>query len=198
MIEKIEEWIRQVNSSYEALRQSCTLFEEHFNGFYSHQFLDTAFFVVTDEIPKPDFPELRLHFHELVHVVQWRELRPQGFIERYIREIQDFGYYEAPLENMAYALDEHYQNKGRHLSVEQFVRENLSNGCTATVFPPLRGCVMTKDSGLSCCTQDEGRPLGLGDQTLGSNRPVRLALRVRVVSDRGKGRQERSGKCPRR
>ena len=46
---------------------------------------------------------------------------------------------------------------------------------------------MTKDSGLSCCTQDEGRPLGLGDQTSGSNRPVRLALRVRVVSDMGKG-----------
>ena len=65
-------------------------------------------------------------------------------------------------------------------------------------FPPLRSCVMTKDFSLSCCTQDEGRPLGLGDQTPGSNRPVRLALRVRVVSDMGKGRQERSGTYPRR
>ncbi|PSF07709.1 hypothetical protein C7H09_09350 [Marinobacter fuscus] len=62
----------------------------------------------------------------------------------------------------------------------------------------LRSCVMTKDFSLSCCTQDEGRPLGLGDQTPGSNRPVRLALRVRVVSDMGKGRQERSGTYPRR
>jgi len=29
--------------------------------------------------------ELRLHFHELVHVAQWRELTPKGFMERYIR-----------------------------------------------------------------------------------------------------------------
>jgi hypothetical protein len=69
--------------------------------------------------------ELRLHFHELVHVLQWRELGTQGFIERYIREIQDFGYDNAPLEKMAYALDGHYQSEGRRLSVEQFVRENL-------------------------------------------------------------------------
>jgi hypothetical protein len=157
VIDKIEEWIRQVNSSHKEVRQSCSVFEERFKGFYSPDFLDTAFFVVTDEIPKPDFPELReeglgdfidmdvegityndtyyvkqdaanelrLHFHELVHVVQWRELTSQGFIERYIREIRDFGYDEAPLEKMAYALDGHYQKQGRHLSVEQFVRENL-------------------------------------------------------------------------
>ncbi|MBL74007.1 MAG: hypothetical protein CMF21_04440 [Idiomarinaceae bacterium] len=78
-------------------------------------------------IKKEAANELRVHFHELVHVLQWRfrELAPQGFIERYIREIQYFGYNHAPLEKMAYALDGHYQSKGRHLSVEQFVRENL-------------------------------------------------------------------------
>ena len=157
MIEEIESWIHQVNSSHKEVRRSCSIFEEHFNGFYSPEFMKTAFFVVTDEIPKPDFPglreaglgdfidmdlagityndtyylkkeaanELRVHFHELVHVLQWRELAPQGFIERYIREIQYFGYNNSPLEKMAYALDGHYQSKGRHLSVEQFVRENL-------------------------------------------------------------------------
>lgn len=157
MIEEIEEWIHQVNSSHRAVRRSCTVLEEYFNGFYSPEFLKTAFFVVTDEIPKPDFQELReaglgdfidmevggityndtyyvkreaanelqLHFHELVHVLQWRELGLQGFIARYIREIQDFEYDNAPLEKMAYALDRHYQRKGRHLSVEQFVRKNL-------------------------------------------------------------------------
>jgi len=157
MIEEIRKWIYQVNSSHKEVRRSCSILEEHFNGFYSPRFLKTAFFVVTAEIPKPDFPglreaglgdfidmevggitydntyyvkkenvnELRLHFHELVHVLQWRELAPQGFIKRYIREIQDFGYDNAPLEKMAYALDRHYQSRGRHLSVEQFVRENL-------------------------------------------------------------------------
>lgn len=157
MIDKVEEWIHRVNFLHKGVRQSCSVFEEHFEGFYSPIFLETAFFVVTDDIPKPDFPELRkaglgdfididvggityndtyyvkkgvakklrLHFHELVHVVQWRELTPQGFIERYIQEIQDFGYEEAPLEKMAYALDGHYQQEGRHLSVEQYVRENI-------------------------------------------------------------------------
>ncbi len=157
MIEQIQEWIHQVNSSHKEVRRSCSVLEEHFNGFYSPDFLKTAFFVFTDEIPKPDFTglreagledfidievggityndtyyvkkeaanELRLHFHELVHVLQWRELGPQGFIERYIREIQNFGYNNAPLEKMAYALDGHYQSKGRHLSIERFVRENL-------------------------------------------------------------------------
>jgi len=157
MLEELEKWIYQVNFSHKGVRRSCSTLQEHFNGFYSPEFLKTAFFVVTDEIPKPDFPrlrelglgdfidmdlggitynntyyikreaanELRLHFHELVHVLQWLELAPQGFIERYIREIQDFGYNNAPLEKMAYALDRHYQSKGRHLSVEQFVREKL-------------------------------------------------------------------------
>lgn len=157
MIDKIEQWIHQVNSSHKDVRHSCSVFGEHFRGFYSPDFLKTAFFVVTDKIPKPDFPELReaglgdfiemdvdgityndtyyvkqsaanelrLHFHELVHVIQWRELSPQGFIARYIREIRGVGYNEAPLEKMAYALDGHYQKQGRHLSVEQLVRESL-------------------------------------------------------------------------
>lgn len=157
MIRDIWEWIQDVNSSHREVRRSCSVFAENFNGFYSPDFLKTAFFVVTDEIPKPDFPILReaglgdfidmdvggityndtyyvkkeavndlpLHFHELVHVLQWRELAPQGFIERYVQELQDFGYDNAPLEKMAYALERHYQSKKRHLSVEQFVRENL-------------------------------------------------------------------------
>ncbi|MCF8036145.1 MAG: hypothetical protein K9K62_04655 [Desulfobacteraceae bacterium] len=157
MLEKIEEWVRQVNAAHKRKRQSCAVFHDHFNGFYSLGFLETAYFVVTDDIPKPDFPELReagledfidrdlegityndtyyitqsaaselrLHFHELVHVIQWRELTPQGFIRRYVREIQEFGYDKAPLEKMAYALDRHYQAKRRHLNVEQFVRNNL-------------------------------------------------------------------------
>jgi hypothetical protein len=157
VIYEIEKWMHQLNSSYKEARQSCSVFEKHFKGFYSPDFLKTAFFVVTDEIPKPDFPELweaglenflamdvdgityndtyyvkqsavnelRLHFHELVHVIQWRELTPEGFIARYIREIQHVGYNEAPLEKMAYALDGHYQKQGRPHSVEQFVRENL-------------------------------------------------------------------------
>lgn len=157
MLEKIEEWIHQLNASHKQVRHSCSILHDHFNGFYSIEFLKTAYFVVTDNIPKPDFPELReaglgnfidmdgggityndtyyikqnavnelsLHFHELVHVIQYDELTQPGFIKRYIQEIQDFGYDKAPLENMAYGLEKHYKEKGRHINVEQFVRKNL-------------------------------------------------------------------------
>lgn len=157
VIYKIEQWVQEVNFSYKADRQCCSIFEERFEGFYSPDFLKTAFFVVVEEVPKPDFPDLRetglgdfidmevagityndtyyikkrfvtdsqLHFHELVHVIQWRELSMRGFIERYIREIQKFGYKRAPLEEMAYALAAHYQKQGQHLDVERFVREKL-------------------------------------------------------------------------
>lgn len=68
---------------------------------------------------------LRLHFHELVHVLQWKELGPLGFIKRYIYEIQNYGYHEAPLEKMAYRLEYQYQENTKDLNVEAFVRANL-------------------------------------------------------------------------
>lgn len=157
MLERIEEWIRQVNASHEAVRQSCSVLQEHFAGYYSPTFLASAHFVIVESIPRPDLPELReaglggfidmdlggityddtyyvqrravnelrLHFHELVHVLQWRQLKPLGFIKRYIEEIQTYGYDEAPLETMAYRLDEYYQAKGESLDVEDYVRKNL-------------------------------------------------------------------------
>ena len=157
MIDKVELWISQTNTDYKEERQSCAIFRDQFEGFYSLDILSTSYFVVTDDIPKPDFPELRqagfgsfidmsvsgityndtyyverkaaqelrLHFHELVHVLQWRLLTPQGFINRYIREIQSYGYDNAPLEKMAYTLDAHYLAKGQPLNVELFVREHL-------------------------------------------------------------------------
>lgn len=157
MLEEIENWIHEINARHETERVSCTFFKLEFQGFYSPIFLESAYFVVTDHIPKPNFPrlrqaglggfidmdvagityndtyyvktsaakELRLHFHELVHVIQWRTLTPQGFIRRYIQEIHDLGYYEAPLEKMAYALDAHYQAKGQNLDIEKYVREHL-------------------------------------------------------------------------
>lgn len=157
MLKQIEEWIRQVNQSHAPQRQSCSRFEEPFSGFYSPGFLNSAYFVVVDQIPKPDLPglraaglgdfidmdvagityddtyyvqrsvanELRLHFHELVHVVQWRQLQPLGFITRYLDEIQAHGYNDAPLEKMAYRLDGHYQANGKSLDVEDYVRTNL-------------------------------------------------------------------------
>jgi len=157
VIDQIEKWIFQVNSNHRQERQSCSVLHDCFNGFYSPQLLDSAYFVVTDDIPKPDFPQLRdlglgdfidmkvrgvtyhdtyyvakhaaedvdLHFHELVHVLQWKELGIQGFITRYTQEILSFGYDNAPLENMAYSLQERFGKNKQHFNVEQFVRDNI-------------------------------------------------------------------------
>lgn len=68
---------------------------------------------------------LPLHFHELVHVVQWGLLGAESFIGRYINEIQRYGYDSAPLEEMAYFLDSHYQSGGASLDVPTYVQSKM-------------------------------------------------------------------------
>lgn len=157
MINRIEEWIDSTNTAYQTQRQSCSAFNSKFSGFYSARFLEGSYFVVVDNIPKPDFPELReiglgdfidmevngitykntyyidkrcagelrLHFHELVHVVQWDLLGAECFINRYIGEIQTHGYDDAPLERMAYALDRHYSQGGKPMDVPSYVQSKM-------------------------------------------------------------------------
>ena len=118
----IEQWIDEVNHKYKYKRVCCTQFASQFAGFYPTEFLENAFYVVIDEIPKPDFAalramglgdfidmkvsgitykntyyllptsvdNLRVHFHELVHVLQWQNLGALAFIERYMNEIKHF------------------------------------------------------------------------------------------------------------
>lgn len=69
--------------------------------------------------------DLHLHFHELVHVVQWGLLGTDGFISRYINEIQRYGYDYAPLEQMAYSLEHHYHSGGVPLDVPSYVQSKV-------------------------------------------------------------------------
>jgi len=157
VINRIEQWIEEINEEHLPRRKSCVILEAEFKGFYPTQFLEDSYFVVAPEIPKPDFPELRdmglgefidmqvngvtymntyylsqnninnfrLHFHELVHVAQWGLVGAANFIGRYISEIQRYGYHAAPLEEMAYALDQHYSSGGSHLDVPSYVQSKL-------------------------------------------------------------------------
>jgi len=157
MIDQIEQWIDQTNAAFEEQRTCCACFTQTFDGFYPPSFLQHAFYVVVDRIPKPDFPELRqmgmgslidmdlsgitykniyylrpeassivrLHFHELVHVAQWKVLGAKNFIERYIGELLSNGYHQAPLEMMAYALDSHYANGGAKTDIPSFVEKKI-------------------------------------------------------------------------
>ena len=68
---------------------------------------------------------LRLHFHELVHVAQWKHLGPMPFIERYMTEIQTFGYDQSPLEKMAFGLDAHFSKAGAKIDVPSYVLQKI-------------------------------------------------------------------------
>ena len=157
MLEQIENWIDSTNLKYSSQKVSCDKFSNEFYGFYPTEFLKNAYYVVVDQIPKPDFAglremglgdfvdmdaagitykntyyilphvatNLRVHFHELVHVAQWLELGADAFMLRYISEIQRVGYQHAPLEKMAYALDEQFASRGKKIDVPKYVTHTL-------------------------------------------------------------------------
>ena len=69
--------------------------------------------------------DLELHFHELVHVAQWKVLGSSNFIIRYISEMQQQGYEDAPLEKMAYGLQNSFSKKSYPFSVPDYVKDNI-------------------------------------------------------------------------
>ena len=51
-----------------------------------------------------------MHFHELVHVVQWERLGVDNFLLAYGVGLVQFGYQKSPLEQLAYSLQESFDN----------------------------------------------------------------------------------------
>lgn len=60
----------------------------------------------------------RLHFHELVHIVQWRMLGPEQFLADCAHGLKHFGYPNYPLETMAYGLQKRFECETQPFSVE--------------------------------------------------------------------------------
>ena len=59
-----------------------------------------------------------LHFHELVHAIQWRLLGPERFLAVYANGLDRFGYRNSPLEAMAYSLQARFDREAQAFSVE--------------------------------------------------------------------------------
>ena len=59
-----------------------------------------------------------LHFHELVHVVQWRLLGPEKFLGCYAEGLERFGYLRSPLELAAFRLQRRFEREAEPFSVE--------------------------------------------------------------------------------
>jgi len=86
----------------------------------SPSYLDRYFIKLTVVI------EEALHFHELIHVIQWRLLGPEGFLRAYANGLDEFGYENSPLEKMAYDAEASFKRSSAIFDAEKFVVERLS------------------------------------------------------------------------
>ena len=63
-----------------------------------------------------------LHFHEIVHVVQWERLGIEKFLLAYGYGLMRFGYQDSPLEKMAYSLQARFDNGMLSGDIVQFIQ----------------------------------------------------------------------------
>jgi hypothetical protein len=73
-----------------------------------------------------NFLTIRLHFHELIHIVQWRLLGPERFLAAYAAGLETSGYRTSPLECMAYDAQSAFSQSARAFDAERMVAEQLS------------------------------------------------------------------------
>jgi len=67
-----------------------------------------------------------LFFHELIHVIQWRLLGPEKFLAAYAAGLEQFGYFNSPLEAMAYEAQGLFETSNTPFDAEQHVADRLS------------------------------------------------------------------------
>ena len=63
-----------------------------------------------------------VHFHELVHVVQWDTLGPESFLLPYGLGLAQSGYHESRLEQMAYGLQTMFDQGQPVADLEEGIR----------------------------------------------------------------------------
>jgi len=153
-IKEINHWIDELLDKQAAQRISCTCLGDKLKGFYPSEFLAECAYVLVDDIPVPPItlPDLdislfrnadgitykntyfirrerevdtSLHFHELTHCVQWKQLGAESFIERYLSEILTVGYDKAPLEKMAYTAQAYFERGGQQVDMVSYVSKNI-------------------------------------------------------------------------
>ncbi len=66
-----------------------------------------------------------LHFHELVHILQWKYLGQERLLLAYIIGIFEQGYIRSPLELIAHELQNYFDLKKAPIDVEALVRRKL-------------------------------------------------------------------------
>ncbi len=59
---------------------------------------------------KEEFDYEALHFHELIHVIQWQYLGFEDFAKIYATGLLDEGYRKSPMERIAYQFQEEFES----------------------------------------------------------------------------------------
>jgi hypothetical protein len=67
-----------------------------------------------------------IHFHELIHVIQWRILGPERFLYSYANGLETFGYRASPMEIMAYGAEVAFLASEDRFDAEALVAQMLT------------------------------------------------------------------------
>jgi hypothetical protein len=73
--------------------------------------------------------DIGLHLHELTHVMQWKMLGNERYIERYMYELSMYGYDRSPLETMAKMVQRSYPVNP--VCVKTFLEQTLKSSLHA-------------------------------------------------------------------
>jgi len=74
-----------------------------------------------------------LHFHELIHIVQWAHLGVERFLLDYAAGLAAHGYSNSPLEKMAYGLQNYFDQNGKTADVEAFIQAELIKNNSSSI-----------------------------------------------------------------
>jgi hypothetical protein len=99
-----------------------TQFKNFENGNYTGiTFIDT-YFLIRNQISNES-----LHFHELVHIIQWKHLGIDKFLMVYGMGLLQNGYSNSPLELMAYRHQKLFEQKIKPYDVEKSIKDEIDN-----------------------------------------------------------------------
>jgi hypothetical protein len=103
-----------------------------------------------------------LHFHELVHVIQWRLLGPEKFLAFYADGLERFGYRKSRLEVMAYRLQGRFERETQPFGVEAACQSliALSNGAARGLPRPAGAPARDGSGGCGGKPVAGGQPVG--------------------------------------
>lgn len=151
--QRLQSWITSAIDDSPVKPNSCMALKMLLGGYISTDFLAKCVYFVVDELPFPhelltvkDYQDMQLHravafgrhyfirpqyvnvpavhLHQLVHCLQW-EIMGQWYISEFVKQLQTFGYKNAPMEQTAQFIEDNYSSKGAPIDVMQLVYRSI-------------------------------------------------------------------------